>query len=145
MTASTLNIVRRPNSANVADSNNIALIRSWLAACDGKQDHRICRSLQAPTLPTRVVDVSGINTSGQAKLVLSNTSAAEYVALSYCWPRQTANDAKPIVTNSSNVETMLSSIDVSKLTGSQQICLKLAENLGIQYVWIDGLCIIQGQ
>ena len=140
-----LNIPQRPPIANVTDESNIALIQSWLTACDGEGVHSNCLLRDAPVLPTRVLDVTGVNTTGEVRLVLSNASMANYAALSYCWPRQNAGDAKPFVTTTSNVDSMLSGVKVSQLSGPQRTCLMLAEKLGIQYVWIDGLCIIQGQ
>jgi Heterokaryon incompatibility protein (HET) len=139
-----LNIPRRPTCEDVMDVRNVALIKSWIAACDSNEDHLSCRMRTSSSLPTRVLDVRNLADTGEIQLVITKGQRASYIALSYCWPSKSAPTKSPLTTRTKNMWSMLRSIPVSLLTGSQRTCLALAQKLDVNYVWIDGLCVIQG-
>lgn len=66
--------------------------------------------------------------------------AAMYMALTYRWPQNLPLEAK---STQDTVFDRESGLDVSKLPLSFNDVFQVAARLGLQYVWIDSLCIIQ--
>ncbi|KAJ9614484.1 hypothetical protein H2200_002621 [Cladophialophora chaetospira] len=63
----------------------------------------------------------------------------EYVALSYCWGEGTSQP----VTSQHTIGRHLIDIDIQSLPKTIQQAMSLVFRLGISYVWVDALCIIQ--
>ncbi|KAF4873097.1 hypothetical protein CGCSCA1_v007953 [Colletotrichum siamense] len=65
-----------------------------------------------------------------------------YVALSYCWgPSEKA--ARQLMTNTSTLKDRLRQISFSTLPKTHQDALQICTLLGVRYIWIDSLCIVQ--
>lgn len=89
-------------------------------------------------LPTRVVDVSIGDWLQHPKLVIANGQSGKYVALSHCWGKE------PIITTTR--ETLgrhIEAIGWNNLSRTFQDAIVVTRNLGIQFLWIDSLCIVQ--
>ncbi|CAN9175569.1 unnamed protein product [Alternaria alternata] len=89
-------------------------------------------------LPTRVVYVGTDNEHDPPRLHLGNGEIAGYVALSYCWGGFQRHQ-----TERNRIERYMLALPVQQLPKSLQDAIFLTRALGIQYVWIDSLCIIQ--
>ncbi|KAM5349252.1 hypothetical protein ACJ41O_005759 [Fusarium nematophilum] len=114
---------------------SISFIKACLRTC--RESHPLCRKTEA-RLPTRVLDI-GDTRDGHIRLIESlGFMAAEYVALSYCW-----GNAVAMRTLVENLETMKSGIAISELPPAYLDAVLLTRQLGIRYLWIDALCIIQ--
>ncbi|CAM1503570.1 Fc.00g011610.m01.CDS01 [Cosmosporella sp. VM-42] len=123
-------------------------IQQWLHDC--ANDHLSCPRRRTPQLPRRVLDV-GINNlrssidlegcpgSSPVRLHQSrNAERAPFAALSYCW----GTDAQNYVTTTSNLlnHTRALPNDPPKtIADAIEVCRKI----GIRYLWVDALCIIQ--
>lgn len=94
--------------------------------------------------PSRLLEV--VNTNGSLGLILRDATNLEqkYTALSHCWG--TREEARKIpVLNKDNLKERLSSVlSLSKLTKTFQDVVDVTNKLGLKYIWIDSLCIIQG-
>lgn len=93
-----------------------------------------------PFLPTRVIDV-GTAEEPQQRLVLGDNRHAQYTALSYCWGR----GAHEYVTTQSNLNARLNSFDTEQLPKTIKEAVIITKNLGVRYLWVDALCIIQNE
>ena len=62
-----------------------------------------------------------------------------YITLSHRWTAQTELSS----TNSSNFEDRKQSIIMSDLSETFCDAIKVTQKLGIRYLWIDSICIIQ--
>jgi hypothetical protein len=91
---------------------------------------------QAP-LPTRCVEVLG----GGFQLKETASQVGSYIALSHRWMPETELSC----TTADNIEMRKSGGDdwLRVLPKTFLDTLRLAERLGIRYIWIDSLCIIQ--
>ncbi|KAH7113432.1 heterokaryon incompatibility protein-domain-containing protein [Dactylonectria macrodidyma] len=99
-------------------------MRSCLQEC--VKNHSHCQQSEG-SLPTRLLDV-GHRGDGVVRLIESETiTSAKYIALSYCW-----DNTVTIKTTVAGSEKMKLGLEVSELP-----------KLGIPYLWIDALCIIQ--
>jgi hypothetical protein len=99
--------------------------------------HLLCRAPQTTSLPTRVLDVGSI-TDDKIFLLISESRKARYAALSYCWGGQ-----QEIVANEGSWEVMTQGIALSVLPKTIQDAVTVTRRLGLQYLWVDALCIKQ--
>lgn len=128
-------------STNHLSVESLSFIKSCIKTClDG---HTLCRRKEEG-LPARILDV-GRDGDGDIRLVnfqdsssSSSSSPGEYVALSYCW-----GDGVTMKTTLGSLEGMMSGINLSDLPKSYSDAVTLTRALGIRYLWIDALCIIQ--
>lgn len=94
-----------------------------------------------PTLPTRVLDLREGQDCSTVRLVEGAGTRAAYTALSYCWglPNQW-----PLRTTHDNLQQHTSGISMESLEPTYRDAICITRSLGIRYLWIDALCIIQG-
>lgn len=112
---------------------NSLKVQSWIKACvDG---HASC-SVESEEMPTRLVDV-GESDSSELKLVLLSTRV-RYGALSHCW-----GGGKPRSTTRANKEARRIKLSLTGLPRTFKDVVTLTQWLGLQYLWIDSLCILQ--
>ncbi|KAK4155262.1 heterokaryon incompatibility protein-domain-containing protein [Chaetomidium leptoderma] len=103
----------------------------------GNESHTACNSFPAAPLPSRVLDVAAPGESG-VRLYVSEGETAPYTALSHCWGH------KPFLrTLSGSLDDHKSEIAWARLPLSFQDAITFTRQLGIRYLWIDSLCIIQ--
>lgn len=115
----------------------ITLLKAWIDDC--VENHAECRDLDSTQtqLPTRVIDVGSIE-SLTVKLFVTNSLQAPYVALSHCWGKL------PLLnTTKSTLEERQRAIPIESLPQAFQDAVTITRKLGLQYVWIDSLCIVQ--
>lgn len=118
----------------------------WLSKCAGTQpdyhgQHANCAAYVPKPLPTRVLDVGDANEPGHdsLRLLLSSGIVAPYVALSYCWGCR----EQPGSTSRANISERAASIPMSALGQTIQDAVTATRRLGLRYLWVDALCIIQ--
>lgn len=96
-------------------------------------------------MPTRLLDVGsasdhGILNVGNVRLVQGEHCKGPYAALSYCW----GPDRDLILTHDSHAE-LLAGIDVQTFPGTLRDAIIVTRQIGVQFLWIDALCIFQDQ
>src|SRR3569833_3117988 len=91
-------------------------------------------------MPTRVLDLGedAADLSGQLRLFEPRDLSAAYVTLSHCWVNRNI-----LTTTSGNLATHLSSLLFSLLPPTFQEAVQVCRWLGVRYLWIDSLCIVQ--
>ena len=130
-----------PKLPECTSDSFLSIVKCWVEDCDN--NHRECRNQAQGGLPTRLIDVA----TGDASAVhLCETKPGEkgrYVALSHPW-----GDSKihpPFRTLRSNYDKLLNEgIPFDDLPQTFQDAVKTTRGLGIRYLWIDSICIIQG-
>lgn len=118
------------------------LARQWMRTCE--KAHANCRRLPVgespgsqPPLPARVIDIGEVG-GREPRLLESRGQKADYATLSHCWGK-----LQPLTTTTSNITTHLLSIPLSSFPPLFQDAITATRTLGLQYIWIDSLCIIQ--
>ncbi|KUJ18523.1 HET-domain-containing protein, partial [Mollisia scopiformis] len=108
--------------------------REWLGKC--KHSHNRCSEDVERSLPTRLLHFK----EGVLKLVSTTKldTKTPYAALSHCWGK-----IKILRLLKENFETFHTSVPISELSRTFQDSLKVLTELGLEYIWIDSLCIIQ--
>jgi hypothetical protein len=95
-------------------------------------------------MPTRLLDVGPANTESLRLCCSNKNKRLKYVALSHCWGKVSAEEKRQFCTTDENIKARQKGFDVSELPKTFRDAVRVAQNLGIQYLWIDSLCIIQG-
>ncbi|KAI9148800.1 hypothetical protein HJFPF1_10842 [Paramyrothecium foliicola] len=125
--------IARDIEAVPSGKHTLGQILAWDTKC--QQSHPKCQR-QIPRLPSRVLDVRIVD--GKCRLHLSHGTRDNYMTLSHCWGKL------PILTTlSSNIDTHLHGIELQSLPKTFQDAIQLSARLGIRYLWIDSLCIVQ--
>jgi hypothetical protein len=94
-------------------------------------------------MPTRVIDLGDPNSLSGTKTRLLHSDGLNhpYVALSYCWGR---GAAESLMLRDENLESMQQGIEENRLAKTYREAFSMTRELGFRYIWIDALCIIQG-
>ncbi|KAL2069187.1 hypothetical protein VTL71DRAFT_15525 [Oculimacula yallundae] len=128
-------VTAREIQTNLSSERASKQILDWLIDCD---EHATCPSLMPSILPTRVIDVGLGNLLDVPKLVETKGTTGYYVALSYCWGLDQIG-----LTTISNRETRMSQLDLGTLSQTSRDAITVTKSLGIRYLWIDAICIVQ--
>lgn len=124
-----------PVDPYTGSDRNFELARKWLRDCKHCHDH--CLSGRKPSLPTRVIYLGDDHRDVRLEEPKPG-SKAEYVALSHCWGGDI--DLKLV---KENLKEFKKTIRFGDLAANFQDAIEVTRELGIHYLWIDSLCIIQ--
>ena len=134
--ALTQGIHGREVPSNPAAHSTIGRAREWIKACDENHD---CVETHFPELPSRYLDVGLGESCSRSKVYLSDqVRRGHYAALSYSWGAD-----QVAVTTRGNIDEYKCGIEISTLSKSLQDAIYITRRLGIRYLWIDAICIIQ--
>lgn len=123
-----------PVDTITTESGAIARLQDWSQKCENT--HEKCRSiLKTSKLPTRVVEILD---QRSVRLKETANEQAPYVCLSHCWGK-----TEFLQTNVATVSKHKVSIAWSDLPKTFQDAIGVTYQLGIRYIWIDSLCILQ--
>lgn len=125
--------------------SNLQIAREALQNCSNNHD---CQ-FRGAFLPKRLVDVQGTGADEDtlSVVVSANTLSSEtvrYVALSYCWGGKTPSKDTMLNNTKEDLAAMEHSLRLPQLPVTYQDAIKTTRYLGIRYLWIDALCIAQG-
>jgi hypothetical protein len=122
-------------------------MKLWLEDCNTRDangaKHQDCHT-QGESIPTRLIDV-GTLMNPNLRLVETREEGilrADYIALSHPW-----GDTKkhpPFCTLRSNIDALKQSISYEELPATFKDAVYCTRKLNIRYLWIDSICIIQG-
>lgn len=115
-----------------------SLAATWLKDC--VENHPTCGVPGPVPLPTRVIDVGDAN-SIEPRLVESRGLHDNYVALSYCWGDPEIHPR--MRTLRTNYDDHMRCIKYSSMPRTIQDAVTICRKLGVRYLWVDALCIIQ--
>jgi hypothetical protein len=136
---------RRISDSPASDAN-IDHTLKWLESC--REGHPACSEGRSElgrietvgqALPTRLVEINRIG--GELKTRLYETAPNEkgyYSALSHCW-----GHSQILTTTNENIREHCVGIAFSLLSKTFQDAVSVSFKLGVRYLWIDSLCIIQ--
>ncbi|KAI0156501.1 HET-domain-containing protein [Xylariaceae sp. FL1272] len=112
-------------------------LKKQLDTCE--RTHDACRRIvdQEVRYPTRLVE---LNEHNGARLILTKdtTPTGPYASLSHSWGKE-----EMFQCTTDTIEQLMTRIPVDKLRRTFKEAFATATYLGIKYIWIDSLCIIQ--
>jgi hypothetical protein len=129
-------ILRASNSPSC-----FALIGEWLNTC--LTSHEQCKTSAAErlyaSLPRRVLKLD-LEDDKVYLYVPIHKEQQPYAALSYCWGGELQEKTK---TTTQTMVQLSQGIDLLSLPLTVQHAITIARALGLAYLWVDSLCIIQ--
>ncbi|CAO2655562.1 Nn.00g043650.m01.CDS01 [Neocucurbitaria sp. VM-36] len=137
-----------------------SIIENWMSNC--KRNHRRCNETSKGTqwYPTRLLNLDYHESSdpverlvallrffadghlpADCKLIETTDTpiTGPYMTLSHRWN----SDGKSCITNKSNITQRKESIKAEELPEIFEDAIHFARRVGVRYLWIDSLCIIQ--
>ncbi|KAF2498568.1 HET-domain-containing protein [Lophium mytilinum] len=143
------------NSSDCKDA--FQLSKGWLKTC--LLEHKRCRQTlcgtnlseteqsEMPHLPSRIIQICSVQQGESHRRMIFNTSLVEsegmrgrWVALSHCWGPSRRH---PLKTTKGNLHAHRDCIPWPSLPQTFRDAIKIAYMLGVEFIWIDSLCIVQ--
>lgn len=126
--------------AGAGTRRSLELAKGWIESCF--HNHPECRwstKNEEPLLPTRVIDVQGPDRD-LVLLISSEGKRGKWLALSHRWPRTMG---QIVCLRQNNIESFENGILIASLPSTFRDAIKITRFLGLRYLWIDSLCIVQ--
>lgn len=118
----------------VTFEDSFPIVKGWLEECDSSK-HILCNRGPQP-LPTRLLYLTDCG----MRLVEPGVQTGYYAALSHCWGSANGDWC----TTAETLPQHLQLISLDELPQNFKDAVKITRELGLDYLWIDSLCIIQG-
>jgi hypothetical protein len=147
---STSHVDHMPDSTHLPPSTRLddagPQITSWLQTCNTK--HAYCmRPAPQSWIPKRLVRLpSSTRSSTPPTITVVSTAntlpvTTPYATLSHCW------GTVPFFTLTRHTEAQLTitGVPLAQLSTNFQHAVEVARFIGVEYIWIDSLCIMQGE
>ncbi|KAF2815398.1 HET-domain-containing protein, partial [Mytilinidion resinicola] len=119
----------------------LRLAKRWLRQC--LKEHPECADTRCVRLPDRLLYIRTRDfksRSFEVQLVETDGAKGCYVALSHCWGK-----VQPLKTrNEEDLKKWKKGIPWAELPRTFQDSIQITAFLGYRYIWIDSICIVQG-
>jgi hypothetical protein len=123
------------------------LISYWLHDC--LENHPECKLPTTDSwLPTRLIDLGPSASQTNPRLIVADEhrdrkadpsmDVPEYATLSHCW-----GNLQPLKLLMSNIDEFKSAIPPDRIPKTFSDAFRVVKSLGLRYIWVDSLCIIQ--
>src|ERR1700712_4686371 len=143
-------IIGRKIEENAGSEASFQLIRKWVDVCVGS--HVEClpsSSLNHPTqtvlgkpettlLPTRLIEIGPSDGTESPFLKLTRGERGRYISLSHCWGK-----SKLFTTTKATLAARMQGFSMEMLPKTFQDAILISRSIGVRYIWIDSICIVQ--
>ncbi|GAW23367.1 hypothetical protein ANO14919_129250 [Xylariales sp. No.14919] len=132
-----------PRLPDAGSQEQFLLLKEWIKVCDTthssccRPDHEANNGSSGFSMPTRLLKLGD-----PIRLVESvDIELSPYVALSHCWGK--LPEAERLCTFKNNITQLTQCIEFNVLPQTFRDAIQVTRGIGIEYLWIDSLCIIQ--
>jgi hypothetical protein len=117
------------------DRDVLDIAGGWMDQC--QKDHKDCNKKEENALPTRLISIAG----DDLKLVSTTgwQTKPPYSTLSHRW-----GDERFLKLTEQNHDAFLEAIPKEEFPKTFKDAIYISQRLGLDYLWIDSLCIVQG-
>jgi Heterokaryon incompatibility protein (HET) len=112
----------------------LELAKKWMTDCVNL--HRDCTRKSPSRSPRRIVDIGSDNT--KMRLLEDEVVYGPYAALSHCW-----GTTHPLDTTLYTLNCRKQKLEWTSMPATFRDAITVTRELGLRYLWIDSLCIIQ--
>ena len=123
-------------SKDPTSSKTLRIAKGWIESC--LKEHTCCSRPDCAPLPTRVIDVGYFSEQPSPRLQVNRGQLGQYLTLSHCW-----GTGSRLTLTERNLHAFEQAIPFEQLPRTFQDAIKLTVLLGMRYLWIDALCIVQ--
>ncbi|WAO87250.1 Protein kinase domain-containing protein [Fusarium falciforme] len=132
-----------PILPELGSQQQFKLLNEWINLCDTTHN---CTSVQGHeghvgSMPTRVLHVGTVENPCLRLVETGDSIRDKYIALSHCWGK--LSKEQKFVTSADNLDNRKEDIPFDEMPKSFQDAVIVTRDLGVSYLWIDSLCIIQ--
>ncbi|KAE8449665.1 hypothetical protein EG329_007995 [Mollisiaceae sp. DMI_Dod_QoI] len=128
-----VDVVSQPSDHSFPSTqDSLSLCKQWLRACNSRSK---CNLPSPSFLPTRLVFVRG---APRVQVFHDWKGVEKYATLSHCWGNQ-----RFLTLTEGNLHELQEKIPPEALSKTFLDAIFVCRELGIDYIWIDSLCIIQ--
>lgn len=120
---------------SAASEDALETARHWFRVCE--EEHPKCKT-RSTALPTRVIDVRAGGAPETAALYATCGEKGLYAALTHCWGGKV-----PCKTTSATLDKYSETLPMDLLPENFLDAIHVTRKLGLRYLWIDALCIVQ--
>ncbi|KAK0716363.1 heterokaryon incompatibility protein-domain-containing protein [Lasiosphaeris hirsuta] len=124
---------------NTASERSFAKAQHWIKSC--LANHKLCGNDEARALPTRILDIGEADEAeGEpaVRLIEPSGESGRYISLSHSWGGEC-----PLRTTAATLDQHKTGIPLRGLPATFRDACHITRRLGLRYLWIDSLCIIQ--
>jgi hypothetical protein len=133
-------VKRHKVPANTSDPKCLELAQTWLMEC--ASSHKVCQrsANDQQFYPTRLLNLDDALDGASCRLQNCATEppSGPYCTLSHCWGK-----GEFLKLTTVTLHELELGISISSLSRTFQDAIRAARSLGVRYLWIDALCIIQ--
>ncbi|KAF6841280.1 heterokaryon incompatibility protein [Colletotrichum musicola] len=143
--------------SHTGSEQSFGQMKSWLENCENNHPNCKSRHTSSDFMPTRVLDLNTASETCSPTRIrvveTKNVNNERYMTLSHCWGgdgfvRLTQDTLTEFTTKgipwTTGSPTSVSPNDMSTNHNFVE-AIEVARRLGVRYMWIDSLCIIQGE
>jgi hypothetical protein len=127
---------RRLPNLSPGSEKSYSKAKEWLHQC--RTHHNACHESAAQRMPMRLLELSAQGNICTSLRVTTVQNRCPYATLSYCW-----GGDQPFKLIKARLTQHETHIDIKTLPGTIVDAIEVSVRLGIYYLWIDSLCIIQ--
>jgi hypothetical protein len=122
---------------DTSSTKTLVTVQKWLKRCDAEHT---CTQNSSIKLPRRVLDVR--NNRIKLRETTHVDKGAKYACLSHCWGTPSTEIFR-VCTTPATITSYYEDIPFDPLPRTFQDAVSFTRKLGIPFLWIDSLCIIQ--
>lgn len=126
-----------PLEASTDSLTTWTMVKTWLANC--LNSHVFCQQPQK-FVPSKLLKLDPLRKSFSLVFKENLSPTVQYIALSYCWG---VDDEEKLNLSQANFEMLKFGVSLSSLPKTLQDAFRITQELGVQFLWVDRLCIIQ--
>ncbi|KAL8747611.1 MAG: hypothetical protein Q9190_000546 [Brigantiaea leucoxantha] len=101
-------------------------------------EHQLCRTQTTGFVPTRLIYLGKSDRELKICEPSSTHQGIMWASLSHCW-----GGSQPCKLQRANLTMLKQHINISDLPATFCDAIKVTRQLGLEYIWIDSLCIVQ--
>jgi len=133
------------DQARTDSVEHVALARLFVNHCMTRHGPFLssCNWRDGTFVPKRLLELTADSTGEisevKLRIMSDEENEIEYCCLSHCW-----GEEQPLMLTDANIERLTNGIPVADIPPTYLDAIKITLSLGIRYLWVDSLCIIQG-
>jgi len=129
--------------AQTCSPDHADLARTWIGTCLSEHGSTCGYRNDKRFLPTRFLEINGSEGDLSVRLYLPSVAdlqrGLDYCTLSHCW-----GDANHVLClTAESLPTFKTAIPTAKIPATYADALRITRFIGVWYLWIDPLCILQ--